>query len=94
MSAMVTAPVIGFVVDAIRNSESRCTGGPPIDSEPSVSMCTSSPDATSPGTWSRPTCDLATSASRCNPATDNPLMPPFPSHSLYRRAAPARFIAE
>ena len=40
MSASVAAPVTGFVVEAIRNNESRCTGGPPIVNEPSASVCT------------------------------------------------------
>jgi hypothetical protein len=77
-SAIVTAPVIGFVVDAMRNSESRCTGGPSIDSEPSVSTCTSVPEdtrATRPGIRSGPMCARATSASRWTPAADNPLIP-------------------
>ncbi len=38
--ARVAAPVTGLVMDAMRNSESRCTGGPPIDSEPSASAWT------------------------------------------------------
>ena len=36
-SARVAAAVIGLVVDAIRNSESRATGAPPTDSVPSAS---------------------------------------------------------
>ena len=51
--ARVAAAVIGLVVDAIRNSESRATRLPPIDSVPSASTWTWSPlaaGATSPGT--------------------------------------------
>jgi hypothetical protein len=61
-SAMVTAAVIGLVVEAIRKSESRGTGRPPIDRRPSASTCTSSPtatNATSPGTFESPTCRSA-----------------------------------
>ncbi len=51
-SARVAAAVIGFVVEAILNNESRATGAPPTDSVPSASTCTWSPlatSATSPG---------------------------------------------
>ncbi len=43
ITASVAAAVIGLVVDAIRNSESRWTGAPPIASVPSASTRTSSP---------------------------------------------------
>src|SRR5659263_285323 len=68
---MVAAPVIGLVVDEIRNSEFRRAGRPPIDSEPTVSTCTCSPwatRATRPGTRSSPTCRAATAANRSRPA--------------------------
>jgi hypothetical protein len=39
-SASVAAAVIGFVVDAIRNSDSRSTGFPPTASAPSAATCT------------------------------------------------------
>ena len=53
ITARAAAPVIGLVVEAIRKSESRATGGPPSARLPSASTCTSSPRAastTSPGT--------------------------------------------
>ena len=43
ITASVAAAVIGLVVEAIRNSESRSTGAPPTASVPSASTCTSSP---------------------------------------------------
>jgi hypothetical protein len=39
----VAAAVTGLVMDVIRKIESRCAGGPPIDSEPRASTCTWSP---------------------------------------------------
>src|SRR5436190_2995368 len=74
-SASVAAPVIGLVVDAILNSESRCTAGPPIDNEPKVSTCTWSPwatNATNPGTLSSPMYDAATALNFANPSAVNP----------------------
>ena len=38
--------MIGLVVEAMRNIESRATGGPPIDRQPSASTWTSTPLAT------------------------------------------------
>ena len=69
--ASVAAAVIGFVVDAIRNSDVRSTGLPPTASVPSASTCTSSPratSATSPGTLSSPTCEAATAPNRSSPS--------------------------
>ena len=85
--ASVAAAVIGFVVDAIRNSDRRSTGAPPIASVPSASTCTSSPcatSATSPGTLSSPTCEAATSANRSSPPSSSscPMLAPSPP---YRR---------
>jgi hypothetical protein len=40
ISARVAAPVTGLVMDAMRNSESRWTMGPPMDSGPSAATCT------------------------------------------------------
>jgi hypothetical protein len=80
-SAIVTAAVMGLVVDAIRNSESRCTGRPSIDTEPSISTWTSSSEATSatsPGTRSGPTCDAAASPNTFSASSDNPLISSLP----------------
>ncbi len=58
ITASVAAAVIGLVVEAIRNSESRCTGAPPTVRLPNASTYTSCPDATSttkPGTRESPT---------------------------------------
>src|SRR6201999_4033085 len=56
-----------LVIEAMRNSESRCTEPRPIPSRPCTSTCTSSPRATSatrPGTVVSPTWRSAASCTR------------------------------
>lgn len=76
---IVTAPITGFVVEAIRNREWRRTGGPATESRPNTSTCTESPTptaATRPGTLSSPTCAFAISAKRSNPAESTEVVTP------------------
>src|SRR4051794_35034036 len=72
--AMVAAPVTTLVVDAMRYSESRWAGGPPMCSVPNASTWTWSwraTRATSPGILSDPTWLAATSPNPSRPDGDS-----------------------